>query len=474
MRVRTYLGLLFSVVVIVSASYLTHQNRDLLYEPFKLGPQTAVPLYLVLLAVFLAGFLPTVTVLLVQTLKRDLGLRRERRQRRELRSLRASSRRALDHKADGQWARAAAELETVLQAQPEDFDVLVRYGEALRHVGRVDEALEVHRRASAAYPQSVAVLYQLAEDYEARGEAGVAEEIRGRVLRAAPGFGLAIFRRRRGAALAAADFGEAERWHERVVELLREGGDERALQAEAAVGQGLAYQRGVRALEEDRVEDAAAVFGELLNQEPRFVPAIIMRGEAELVGGDEEAALRAWRQGYLTTGSPVFLQRIEDHFIESEHPAAAIETLRGLIAEAENDLLPRFFLGRLYYRLEMHEEALRVLEGVGERIHSSPTYHFLLGRIHERRGEMRRAVESYLLCIRQLGIHSADYVCRVCRTQYEEWSDRCGECGSWNSVEMDFEEERISAEELGVRDTPVWRAEEDSGEWSLSEAAEER
>ena len=473
MRVKTYLGLLFSVVLIVSASYLTHQNRELLYEPFRLGPQTAVPLYLVLLAVFLAGFLPTVTVLLVQTLKRDLGLRRERRQRREARSLRASFRRAIDHKADGQWARAATELETVLAKQPEDFDALLRYGEALRHVGRVEEALEVHRRASAAYPQSIAILYQLAEDYEARGEAGVAEEIRARVLRDAPGSGLAVFRRRRSAALAAGDFPEAERLHERVTELLREAGDEHGLQSETAIGQGLAYQRGVRALEEDGVEEAVAIFRELLAQEPRFVPAAIMLGEAALVRGDEEAALVEWRQGYVSTGSPVFLQRIEDHFIESEHPAKAIETLRGLIAQAANDLLPRFFLGRLYYRLEMHEEALRVLEGVGERIHSSPTYHFLLARIHERRGEMRRAVESYLTCVRQLGITAADYVCRVCRRQYEEWSDRCVECGSWNAVEMDFEEERLSAEELGVREAPIWRGEADSGEWSLS-AAEER
>jgi lipopolysaccharide biosynthesis regulator YciM len=473
MRVRTYLGLLLSVVLIVSASYLTHQNRDLLYEPFRLGAQTAVPLYLVLLAVFLAGFLPTVTVLLVQTLKRDLGLRRERRQRREARSLRASFRRAVDHRADGQWARALAELETVLADQPEDFDALLHYGEALRHLGRVDEAVEVHRRASAAFPQSVAILYQLAEDYEARGDAEVAEEIRARVLREAPGFGLAIFRRRRSAALGAGDFPEAERLQERVEALLRDAGDERGLQAESAIGQGLAYQRGVRLLEEDQVEEAVLVFREILAREPRFVPAAIMLGEAALLRGDDAAALDEWRRGYLSTGSPVFLQRIEDHFIESEHPAEAIETLRGLIAQAANDLLPRFFLGRLYYRLEMHEEALRVLASVGERIHSSPTYHYLLARIHERRGEMRRAVESYLTCVRQLGITTADYVCRVCRRQYEEWSDRCVGCGSWNAVEMDFEEERLSAEELGVRQVPVWRDDLDSGEWSLS-AAEER
>ena len=36
--------------------------------------------------------------------------------------------------------------------------------------------------------------------------------------------------------------------------------------------------------------------------------------------------------------------------------------------DTDNDLLLRFFLGRLYYRLEMHDEALKILESIGERL----------------------------------------------------------------------------------------------------------
>ena len=104
----------------------------------------------------------------------------------------------------------------------------------------------------------------------------------------------------------------------------------------------------------------------------------------------------------------------------------------------------------------MLEEATKQLGGIEERIKSSPTFHFLLGRIHHRRGDLAKAVEAFGACLRQLDIGSMEYLCRVCRERYADWCDSCSRCGSWNSVDLNFEEERISAEELGVREVPVW------------------
>lgn len=463
MRVRTYVGMLMGLAAVLVASYLTHQNRDFLSEPFRLGGETSVPLWTVLLTVFLLGFLPTVTLLLVATVRRDLEARQERRRGRESTSLDASFHRAVDFEADGQWARAAGELSVVLAERPEDFAALLRYGEVLRMMGRAEEALEVHRQASVQHPRSVALLYQLSDDYQVRGEPQVAREVEDRILRDHPGMGLAILRRRRDAALGTGDWRRAAELHGRIRELLGEGGSGPELAEEAEVEMGLDYQRGVALLEEDEVEPAVAVFQGILEREPRFIPAAIMLGEAELLRDAPEAAVQRWLEGYRETGSPVFLQRIEDHSIEREDPQGAIETLRRLIAATGNAVLPRFFLGRLYYRLEMHDEALKVLAGLEERIGVSPTYHFLLGCIRQRRGEMGLALASFAACARQLGVPQAEYRCSVCRSRYPEWHDRCEVCGSWNAVAMDFEEERVSAEELGVRPRPVWTVPEASG-----------
>jgi predicted Zn-dependent protease len=342
-----------------------------------------------------------------------------------------------------------------LADRPEDFSALLLYGDVLRRRGRSEDALEVHRRASVLYPRSVAVLYQLADDYDAHGEPDVARQIRDRILRDFTGLGLRILRARRNRALSVSDWKQASAFQERIETLVRESESAAELLEESSVEMGLAYQKAIQDLQGDRLEEAESRLDEVLDQEPRFVPALILRGEAELLRRNEPGAVDAWRHGFELTGSPVFLQRIEDHFIERENPLEAIETLHGLISDSENGVLLRFFLGRLYYRLEMHEDALKVLEALREEVSSSPTYHFLLGRIHQRRGEAAKAMESYLACIQEAGITAAEFTCVACGSSYPDWRDRCEDCGSWNSVELDFELEGFSAEELGLRGAPI-------------------
>ncbi len=461
MRLRSFIGILLGLGAVVVASFLTHQNRELLQEPVHLGGERTVRLGLVLLGVFLVGLLPPLIALLAGSVKRDLALRDERRRLRDAESLDRSFNRAVDFQADGQWGRAATELEAVLAGRPDDFSTLVRYGEVLRRLGRVDEALDVHRRASACYPRSIAVLYQLAEDYEVRGENEVAREIRNRVLREFPGLGLDVLRRRRNAALGGRQWLVAADLQGRIDALLGEGpepaGGPAGVEAQNEIGvrRGLDYQRGVAALEEDRIEEAIERFEKLLAHESRFIPAAIMLGEAELVRDHAEIAIEVWLQGYEETGSPIFLQRIEDHFIERAQPRRAIEMLRRLVAEADQDVLLRFFLGRLYYRLEMHDDALKVLAGLSEPLASSPTYHFLIGRIRQRRGESAAALAAFQTCAHCVGVPEVQFQCKVCRDTSSEWSDRCEACGSWNSMELRLEE-ALSAEELGLRDSPAW------------------
>ncbi len=468
MRLRSFFGLLFAVAVAFVASYWAKLNDGLLDERFRLGSSASIPVWGALLVVFLAGFLPVGATLVADTLRHELALRRERRRQREQESLEAVYRRAVDFESDGQFARAATELEAYLAARPDCLSGLLLYGSVLRELQRVSEAIDVHRRAATLFPLSVAVLRQLAEDYVAKGEPEVAREMRNRIWRDSPGMGLDVVRRLRAEAIDRREWAEATRLHERATELFSAGGDIQGLARESSLGQGLDYQRGVLLLERDQVAAAAEIFRRLLVHEPRFLPARIMLGEAELVAEHEESAVSIWRTGYLETGSPVFLQRIEDHFVEREEPLLAIETLRGLIAECANDLLPRFYLGRLYYRLEMLDEAARTLAGVAERIKLSPTFHYLLARIHERRRELSRAVEAYSSALRQLDVGSSEYVCRVCATRYREWQDFCHGCRTWNAVELNFEEERLSADELGIQVAPVWSVPEDSGEFTLT------
>jgi predicted Zn-dependent protease len=456
LQLRNTIGVLIGLFLVFEAANLVAGNPHLLEERLHLGFGLELPVYAAFFLIFLAGFLPPAVYLFQHGLRQDLARRKDRRRDREAQSFTQRFRRAVDLEVDGQRAKAAEELENLLGEKPEDFATLMRYGEVLRLLGRADEALEVHRRASLLYPQSVALLYQLAADYEARGEGEVAGEVRNRILRDFPGQGLEEMRRRRTAAMAEARWDEALRWQDKIEALVQGSGDPALALREKEIDQGLAYQRGVGLLEADRAAEAGQVFRKLLQEEPKFVPASIMLGEAELLLENETAALEEWRRGFRATGSPVFLQRLEDYFIENEEPARAIESLQKLAGDKERDLLVRFFLGRLYYRLEMLDDSLRILESLRERLDLSPTYHYLIGRIRQRRDDLPLAAGHYQKALLRLRLPAARYLCDRCGAKHEEWQGRCSGCGAWSSIDLDLEDVQLAPEEAELIDRPVW------------------
>ncbi len=193
----------------------------------------------------------------------------------------------------------------------------------------------------------------------------------------------------------------------------------------------------------------------MLKENDAFIPAHVKLGEALRDEGQEAEAVQAWNNGFEVTGSPIFLAVLEEHYLQREQPLAAIEALKRCIAEARKDTVPRFYLGKLYFRLEMLDDALAVLSSLEGRASYAPTLHYLLGRIHERRENHRAAAQEYRRVIREMELVQVEYVCRGCGERMLEWTHRCGECGEWNSVEVDFREE-IGFEELGLSPAPIY------------------
>jgi lipopolysaccharide biosynthesis regulator YciM len=193
----------------------------------------------------------------------------------------------------------------------------------------------------------------------------------------------------------------------------------------------------------------------LLKEDPRFIPAHVRLGAAMIDEGQETEAIEAWYRGFESTGSPVFLTTLEEHHLQREQPLAAIEALKHCVSMTDKDTLPRFYLGKLYFRLEMLDDAMSVLSSLEGRATYAPTLHYLLGRIHDRRRNFRDASREYRKVIREMELVQVEYRCAACGVETMEWSDRCAECGEWNSVEVNFREE-ISLEELGLAPAPVY------------------
>jgi hypothetical protein len=133
----------------------------------------------------------------------------------------------------------------------------------------------------------------------------------------------------------------------------------------------------------------------------------------------------------------------------------AIETLKRCVAQARKDTLPRFYLGKLYFRLEMLDDALSVLSALDGVATYAPTLHYLLGRIHERRNNHGNAAREYRKVIKEMDLVQLEYRCRSCGETVMEWTPRCLACGEWNTIEVNFREE-IPLEELGLAPAPIY------------------
>ena len=159
--------------------------------------------------------------------------------------------------------------------------------------------------------------------------------------------------------------------------------------------------------------------------------------------------------GFEVTGSPIFLTVLEEHYLQREQPLAAIEALKRCVAQARKDTVARFYLGKLYFRLEMLDDAHSLLSPLEGRATYAPTLHYLLGRIHERRNNHRSASQEYRKVIKEMDLVQLEYRCRACKDAFMEWTPRCSACGEWNGTEVDFHEE-ITLEELGLAPAPVY------------------
>jgi lipopolysaccharide biosynthesis regulator YciM len=292
------------------------------------------------------------------------------------------------------------------------------------------------------------------EDHEAQGDLERARTVLGRIIGINKG-SVTAWRKLRSLHAKEADWEKALDAHEKVRRL--SGPQNPQAAADLRFGMGIRFEIAAAQLESGKTKDAVASLRRVIKDDDQFIPAHLELGRALLRSGLEAEAVQAWYHGFEGTGSPIFLTALEEHYLSREQPLAAIEALKGCISRVRKDTLPRFYLGKLYFRLEMLDDAMAVLSSLVGRASYAPTLHYLLGRIHERRQKFRDAALEYRKVIRESELVQLDYRCRGCGTTAVDWNHRCTACGEWNRIEVNFREE-IPLEELGLAPAPIYPA----------------
>jgi lipopolysaccharide biosynthesis regulator YciM len=440
------------VIYVIASLFVA--NREVLEREFHFWGWYDAPMALVLALFLAAGAGMTILAGITREASRLMEERRRRRASKRSEEIDEEYSRGLSAVLEGREEEALAHFRAVLERDSRHVNTLLKIGDVLRVQEKFDDAIEFHRKAHHLKEDDARPLYALVDDYEAKGDMERARAVLGRII-ALKKHSVSAWRKLRELHIKERRWGKALEAQERVEKYAASSGYWDGNEHRFALG--IRYEMGAEELVRGKYKEASSAFRRVLKEDPKFIPAHIRLGEALRAQGLEREAVDAWFAGFEATGSPVFLMVLEEHYLQNEQPLAAIEALKRCVAQARKDTVPRFFLGKLYFRLEMLDDALSVLSSLEGRASYAPSLHYLLGRIHERRKHWPQAAAEYRRVIKELELVQLDYRCRACRRTCVEWSDRCTSCGEWNTVEVNFREE-IALDELGLSAAPVYTA----------------
>ncbi|GEM_PF-1053591 len=434
------------LLVVIYGVYVTFLNYDSLREPFYLSRTSTTTIGVFILLAFLAGFVTMGLRFLLESWRRD----------RESRKSKATLQREMsvhDKIALLVWSILVRRTEppsaNVILAGSQDHPLL---SFLTRCVGAVpddqDQSIESLQELTAKYPEFTGVKLVLASELISRNQLDEAQKLIDS-LPVIPGLETSIMTLRRNLAVARRDWKDSIAIEKKIMARTADKGDHRRMLV------GLQYEQARDLIAGNNLRPALTILRVLQKDHPHFIPAWVMTGDLYIKEDEAEKAVSIWREGFLKTHAIILLHRITDLFLDREQPEKAIETLADIVYSSENDTIPRFFLGRLYYRLEMHDEALREFNLIKPRVFRSPTLNYLIGVLEERTGKPEKATAAFRRVISEIGALKTEYFCTECKLRTATWSDRCPRCGSWNSIEVDYPEEKTQPTDLGLNPYPI-------------------
>lgn len=342
--------------------------------------------------------------------------------------------------AHGLWTEARETLQAILKERPDHVPAGLLLGDVLMKQGDTETAVKHLETLCLAQPELVEARYQLADALVSARNSEGATNLLKRLAGDHPKSALRALRRLRALHVDAGRWEEALDVHKRLVSRFQ--GE--LSSAERAQGVALSFQVGLTKVEADLFKDASLIFQQVLKEDSSFVPAYLALGRCMILQDQEPQGLEIWLEGFRTTGEGAMLQEIEDYFIQCGRPEEGLAVLQRVAATSSHQTTAKFFLGKMYYRLEILDEALVLFQEVRTQVVYSPILFFFMAKIHGRRGRTEQALNEYRQLLRNLGILKLRYECSVCGRRTQEYLDRCETCGSWNSVHFLFKENELS------------------------------
>lgn len=323
----------------------------------------------------------------------------------------------------------------VLEIDPNHVDTLLRAGISQLRQKNPQEAIRLHLRALSLDPENREVMFSLAADYEEAKRYEDAIKVYKDIL-SKDATNLTALMKLRDLYHALGRWEDLYETQRRLVTYPLPPSEQ---EVEHRRHVGYMYEFGRSLLENSDLERAKKIFKGVLKLDRDFIPAYLGLGEVYIEDGKVKEAAELWEKAYKMTSSIILLHRLEDLYLKQGEPEKAIEIYKKAVSWRPQDVTLKFFLAKLYYRLEMIDEAFGVLTSVDWGDKEILDLHKLLGNIYLRRGSLGLAASEFK---KALGFRKqiiVPYVCFNCQHLTTEWSGRCPNCGKWNTLGVNLE-----------------------------------
>lgn len=328
---------------------------------------------------------------------------------------------------------AKESLQEVLKEEPEHIDALIRLGDLAMKEEDYKTALKYYKKAYELDPKNIIPLLSLEDVMEKMHDNELALKYIEQILSIEPDNMLAHYKMRN-------ILEKMEKWQElinvqkKIVKLV----PNTKKQEEENKLIGYTYEYGRVSLEQGDIENAERIFNSLVKSNSNFIPSYLGMVEVYISKGEIEEAINLIEKAYNEHKSKILLLRLEDLLISLGDPKRLIHIYLRAINSSPNDSELKILLGKLYYRLEMIDDAIEILSSIDSATCTNPKLNCMRGILYLRRNQINKALSEFRELCPESKVSSISYICNVCNSLFEEWSGRCSVCGSWNSFEVDL------------------------------------
>ncbi|MCE5312308.1 MAG: tetratricopeptide repeat protein [Nitrospiraceae bacterium] len=429
-KVTIFLFLVFLAVL----GFFALENKDTVTLKIPFGDMYMMPKVALILLSTTAGALVVLFIFFIRDTKNVIeNLQSQKRQKRDER-INSHYSKALNAIFSNNDDEAKISLEAVLRESPDHFDALRRLGDISLRNRDYLTARDYYDRAKEVNPKSPVALLSLANVMEKLRRFSDAIRYADEALDV-DSSNMAALQMKRSILEQTAKWDELIPLQKTIIKLSQN--DKSRQKQEEGMLIGYKYEYGRASLESNDMEKAEKMFRTILKLAPEFVPAYLGLVEALLAKNESEEAVNSLEKAFEQLGSIILLARLEDLLISLGEPGRLIRFYKNAISKKPTDNTLKFLLGKFYYRVEMIEDALDMLNSIDAGMVSTPEFYGLRGELYNKRNQIANALNDFRKASEFRKNLRLPYCCPACGSISADWAGRCPTCHKWNTFRLD-------------------------------------